>query len=55
MTCSRHSAQGLCAVPAMKAAEKQIAEAESAFRAFEAFRSRLDENLTVVDRRPSPR
>ena len=29
----------------MKGAEKQITEAESAFRAFEAFRSRLDDDL----------
>ncbi|MDO9299360.1 methyl-accepting chemotaxis protein [Bradyrhizobium sp.] len=41
----REAAQQLRAVPAMKAAEKEIAEAEGAFRAFEAFRSRVDDNL----------
>ncbi|MDI1263973.1 MAG: methyl-accepting chemotaxis protein, partial [bacterium] len=41
----REAAERLRAVPAMKAAEKNIAEAESAFRAFEAFRGRIDENL----------
>ena len=41
----REAAQRLGAVPEMKAAEKQVAEAESAFQAFEAFRSRVDDNL----------
>jgi methyl-accepting chemotaxis protein len=41
----RDAAQRLRAVPAMKAAEKHITEAESAFQAFEVFRSKLDENL----------
>jgi len=41
----RDAAQRLRVIPAMKAAEKQIAEAESAFQAFEAFRARVDENL----------
>ncbi len=41
----REAAQRLRAVPEMKAAEKQVAEAESAFQAFEAFRSRVDDNL----------
>lgn len=41
----REAAQQLRAVPAMKAAERQIAEAESTFYAFEAFRSKVDENL----------
>jgi len=41
----REAAQRLRAVAAMKAAEKQIAEAESAFREFEAFRRKLDDNL----------
>ncbi|MGZ8391172.1 MAG: methyl-accepting chemotaxis protein, partial [Rhodoplanes sp.] len=41
----REAAQRLRAVPAMKAAEKQIAEAESAFQAFEAFRGGVDGNL----------
>ena len=41
----REAAQRLRDVPAMKGAEKNIVEAESAFRTFEAFRSRVDENL----------
>ena len=41
----REAVQRLRAVPSMKAAEKQITEAESAFQAFEAFRSRVDDNL----------
>jgi methyl-accepting chemotaxis protein len=41
----REAAQQLRAVPAMKAAEQRIVEAESAFRAFETFRSKVDENL----------
>ncbi len=41
----REAAQRLRAVPQMKAAERQVAEAESAFQAFEAFRSKLDDNL----------
>ena len=41
----REAAQQLRAVPAMKAAERQIAEAESTFYAFEAFRNKVDENL----------
>ena len=41
----REAAQRLRTVPAMKAAEKQIAEAESAFQAFEALRIKVDENL----------
>jgi methyl-accepting chemotaxis protein len=39
------AARRLRAVPAMTVAEKQITEAESAFQTFEAFRSRVDENL----------
>ena len=41
----REAAQQLRAVPAMKAAEKDIVEAESAFQAFETFRSKVDDNL----------
>ena len=41
----REAAQQLRAVPAMKAAEKDIVEAEGAFRAFEAFRGKVDDNL----------
>ena len=41
----REAAQRLRAVPAMKAGEKQIDNAERAFQAFEAFRATVDENL----------
>ena len=41
----RDAAQRLRAVPAMKAAEQNVSEAESVFRAFEDFRSKVDENL----------
>src|ERR1700712_3286217 len=41
----REAAQRLRAVPAMKAGEKQIDDAERAFQAFEAFRATVDENL----------
>jgi methyl-accepting chemotaxis protein len=41
----REAVQHLRLVPAMKAAEKQIADAESAFQAFEALRIKVDENL----------
>jgi methyl-accepting chemotaxis protein len=41
----REAAQNLRAVPAMKTAEKHIAEAETAFQALEALRSKVDENL----------
>src|SRR5215213_7545066 len=41
----REPVQHLRFVPAMKAAEKPIADAESAFRAFEALRIKVDENL----------
>ena len=50
----REAAERLRAVPAMKAAEKNIAEAESAFRAFEAFRGRIDENLVKPGSGRSP-
>jgi methyl-accepting chemotaxis protein len=41
----REAVQRLRAVPAMKAGERQIIEAERAFRAFEGFRATVDENL----------
>src|SRR6266852_3885386 len=41
----RDAVQRLGAVPAMKAAEKDIADAERIFREFEAFRAKVDENL----------
>ena len=41
----REATQRLRAVPAMKAGEKQIAEAESAFQAYETFRGTVDDNL----------
>src|SRR5215210_2943420 len=41
----REAAQRLRLVPVMKAAEKQITDAENAFRAFEALRIKVDENL----------
>jgi methyl-accepting chemotaxis protein len=44
VTHQRRAGEQPLGVPAMKAAE-QITEAESAFRASEAFRSRLDDDL----------
>ena len=41
----RDAVQRLGAVPAMKAGEKDIADAERVFREFEAFRAKVDENL----------
>jgi methyl-accepting chemotaxis protein len=41
----RDAMQQLSMVPAMKAGEKDIADAERAFREFEAFRAKVDENL----------
>src|SRR6478752_1302783 len=41
----REAVQRLRTVPAMKAGEKQIVEAERAFQAFEGFRATVDENL----------
>lgn len=46
--------QQLRAIPAMAGSERQIAEAVSTFRAFEAFRGAVDENLAkTVASRPS--
>jgi methyl-accepting chemotaxis protein len=41
----RDAVQQLSAVPEMKAGDKDIADAERVFREFEAFRTKLDENL----------
>jgi methyl-accepting chemotaxis protein len=41
----RDAVEGLRAIPAMKAGEPKIVEAEKAFAAFQAFRARLDDNL----------
>jgi methyl-accepting chemotaxis protein len=41
----REAAQRLRLIPAMKGAENQITEAESAFKAFETLRAKVDENL----------
>ena len=41
----RDAVQRLVAIPAMKAGEKDIADAERIFREFEAFRAKVDENL----------
>jgi methyl-accepting chemotaxis protein len=41
----RNAVQRLGAVPAMKAGEKDIADAEHVFREFEVFRAKVDENL----------
>ena len=41
----RDAAQQLRSIPAMKAAEKDVADAERIFREFEAFRAKVDENL----------
>jgi methyl-accepting chemotaxis protein len=41
----RDAVQRLGTIPAMKAGEKDIADAERSFREFEAFRAKVDENL----------
>ena len=41
----RDAVQRLGTIPAMKAGEKDIADAERIFREFEAFRAKVDENL----------
>jgi methyl-accepting chemotaxis protein len=41
----RDAVQRLSTIPAMKAGEKDIADAQRVFREFEAFRAKVDENL----------
>jgi methyl-accepting chemotaxis protein len=41
----REAVQRLSTIPAMKAGEKDIADAQRVFREFEAFRAKVDENL----------